>query len=276
MPYLSIENKPVYFNSQNGQIRSVFIGDFSYQFRPKHNWYHTFTIGTLKAIVSDTVSKLNPNYFGNGNSSFNMSQLKYEVTLDKRNSKIFPLSGYLVKTELARQGFIKGESIDLLYVKLSGGYYSPLVKRTYIGFDVLGKMSSRTNLPYFLNEALGFRDFIRGYEYYVTNGSHYIINKNSIKFELLPTKVVNLPIIPDGRFKKAHVSLYWSLFTDTGYVKPDSNTPNQNLEGSLLYGYGTGLYMVAYYDVVFRVEYSRNIFNEWGLFVHFGTPFLNN
>jgi outer membrane protein assembly factor BamA len=205
-----------------------------------------------------------------------MNHIKFEVTLDKRNSKIFPLSGYLIKSELARQGLFKGESIHLWYVKLSGGYYSKFHERIYTGFDVLGKVSTKTNLPYFLNEALGFKDFIRGYEYYVTNGSQYIINKNSIKFELLPTKVINLPVIPDGRFKKAHLAIFWSVFADTGFVKPDSNTPNKNLEGNFLYGYGTGLYVVAYYDMVFRVEYSTNIFNEWGIFLHFGTPFLNN
>lgn len=276
VPFISKNNRPYYFTSNMGQVRSVFVGDISYQFRPKHNWYYTLTFGNLNATISDTVSKLNPNYFGEGKNIFNLNQIKVEVTLDKRNSKIFPLSGHLFDAEATKQGLTKGESIHLSYVKLSAGYYTKIMSRVYFGVDMLGKVSSKTNLPYFLNEALGFNDFIRGYEYYVTNGSHFAINKNSLKFELIPTKVVNLPLVPDGKFKKAHFSVYWSLFTDTGYVKPDSNTPNKNLEGNFLYGYGTGLYLVAYYDVVFRIEYSNNIFGEWGLFVHLGTPFLNN
>jgi hypothetical protein len=84
-----------------------------------------------------------------------------------------------------------------------------------------------------------------------------------------------LPFIPEGKFSKAHIALYWSLFADTGMVKADASIPNGSLEGRFLYGYGTGIYMVAYYDIVLRMEYSFNILGEGGFFVHFGTPFLN-
>ena len=276
VPFMSINNRPVYYNSRNGTSRSTFTTDLTYQYRPFHNWYYSFTIGTLRSSVVDTIPELNPNYFGNGSKNFNFSQAKLEITYDKRNSRVFPLSGHLGKLELAKMGLLGSESVNFWSAALSAGYYSNIFKRTYIGVDVMGKTSTQTNLPYFLNEAIGFKDYIRGYEYYVTNGSEYIINKNSVKFEVLPPKVVNLPFVSDSRFKKSHIALYWSIFADTGYVKPDSFTPNYNLDGSFLYGIGTGLYIVAYYDVVFRVEYSKNIFNEWGIFVHFGTPFLNN
>lgn len=276
VPYMSINNRPVYFNSKNGTSRSTFTADLTYQYRPMHNWYYSLTLSAIRSSVNDSIVKLNPNYFGNGSKSFNSNQAKIDITYDKRNSRIFPLSGHLGKLELTKIGLLKDENLNFFSVALSAGYYSNIFKRTYIGIDVMGKTSTQTNLPYFLNEAIGFKDYIRGYEYYVTNGSEFIINKNSVKFELLPPKVVNLPFVSDNRFKKSHIALYWSIFADTGYVKPDSFTPNYNLEGNFLYGIGTGLYIVAYYDVVFRVEYSKNIFNEWGIFVHFGTPFLNN
>jgi outer membrane protein assembly factor BamA len=276
VPFASFNNKPVYFNTHNGRARWIFHTDFTYQYRPKHNWYHSISIGTLLAGINDTIAKLNPNYFGNNKTQFAINQIRYELTLDKRNSKVFPLSGYLGRFEIARQGITPNESIKLWYTKVSGGYYFKLLSRIYGGVDFLAKQSSKSNLPYFLNEAIGFKDYIRGYEYYVTNGSGFLINKNSIKFELLPTRVVNLPLVPDGKFKKTNLSIYWSLFADTGYVKPDNLTPNNNLEGKLLYGFGSGLYLFAYYDIVFRVEYSVNIFGEGGIFVHFGSPFLNN
>jgi outer membrane protein assembly factor BamA len=276
VPFASNNNKPVYFNTHNGRARWIFHTEFSYQYRPKHNWYHSISIGSLLAGINDTIAKLNPNYFGDSKTHFAINQVRYEITLDKRNSKVFPLSGYVGRVEVARQGITPNESIKLWYTKVSGGYYTKLFSRTYGGVDFLVKQSSESNLPYFLNEAIGFKDYIRGYEYYITNGSGFLINKNSLKFELIPTKVVNLPLIPDGKFKKTHLSVYWSLFADTGYVKPDKLTPNNNLEGKLLYGFGSGLYLFAYYDIVFRVEYSVNIFGEGGIFIHFGSPFLNN
>jgi outer membrane protein assembly factor BamA len=276
IPFASINNKPVYFNTHNGRARWTFLADISYLYRPKHNWYHTFSIGTILGGINDTIAKLNPNYYGSGRTSFAVNQLSYEITLDKRNSRVFPLSGYVGKFEVARQGIFPSESVNLWHVKLSGGQYTNLYKRLYSGIDLMVKQSSKSNLPYFLNEAIGFKDYIRGYEYYVTNGSAFAINKNSLKFELLPNKVINLPLIPNGKFKKTNLSIYWSIFADTGFVKPDKLTPNDNLEGKFLYGYGSGLYLFAYYDIVFRVEYSVNIFGERGIFVHFGSPFLNN
>jgi outer membrane protein assembly factor BamA len=274
--YGSVDNKPVYYVSQQGPARQVFFTDLSYQYRPQHHWYHTLTIGALHSRITDSLAILNPNYFGKGNQNFWYSQIKYEAMLDKRNSKIFPLSGYMFRSEIGRQGFFKNESLSRWYLKLTGGIYPKLANRIYSGVDLMVKGSTQTNLPHFMNEAIGFKDFIRGYEYYVTNGSNFIINKNSLKLEVLPPKVINLPLIPEGKFKKAHLAIYWSLFADTGYVKPDSFTPANSLEGNLIVGYGSGLYIVAYYDVVLRLEYSFNKFGERGIFIHFGTPFLTN
>jgi outer membrane protein assembly factor BamA len=274
--YASNNNKPLYFKSDNGPARQVFFADLTYHFRPKHYWYHALTVGTLHAKASDALVALNPNYLGDENTTFWYNHITYEATLDKRNSKIFPLGGYLFRSELSRQGFSKQESLNHWYLRLTGGLYGKLANRVFAGSDVMFRASTQTNSPYFLNEAIGYVDFIRGYEHYVTNGSTYYINKNSLKFELLPTKVINLPLIPEGKLKKAHLAIYWSLFADTGYVKPDAPLPSNSLEGKMIFGYGTGLYIVAYYDIVFRVEYSFNGFGESGFFFHFGSPFLIN
>ncbi|MDX9769402.1 MAG: POTRA domain-containing protein [Tenuifilaceae bacterium] len=274
--YNTFGNQPNYFRSDNGPARQVLFADITYHYRPKHHWYHALTIGALQATISDSLANLNPNYFGAGNNSFWYSHIKYEATLDKRNSKIFPLHGYLLKSEVGKQGLFKNEPLDLWYIKLTTGLYGKVAPRLFAGTDLSTKLSTQTNLPYYMNKGIGYNDFIRGYEHYVTNGSSYYINKNSLKFELLPTKVINLPLVPEGKFKKAHIALYWSIFGDTGYVKPDAFTPSNSLEGKMIYGYGTGLYIVAYYDLVLRIEYSFNGFGEQGFFFHIGTPFLLN
>jgi len=274
--FTTTDNRPLYFKSHNGPARQVFFSDLTYLYRPKHHWYHAITVGGLRATISDSLAALNPNYFGNGNTSFWYSRIKYEATLDKRNSKIFPLGGYLLKSELGKQGFFKNEPLDLWYIKLTTGLYGQVAPRLFAGTDMSTKLSTQTNMPYYMNMGIGYNNFIRGYEHYVTNGANYFINKNSLNFELLPTKVINLPWVPEGKFKKAHLTLYWSIFGDTGYVKPDALTPNNSLEGKMLYGYGTGLYMVASYDIVLRIEYSFNNTGENGFFFHLGTPFLLN
>ncbi len=275
VPYQSLNNKPVYYFTNNGDARRVFHTSLTYRYRPKHNWHQSLTFGWIKATVADTVTKLNPNYFGKSSSNFTISEVKYETMYDKRNSKIFPLQGYFGRAEIARQGIFSNETISNWNVKLLAGYYAKISDRFYAGTDGLIQLNTQKNLPYYLNEAIGYGNYIRGMEYYTTNGSNYFINKNSFKFQLLKTKIIKLPLIPEGRFKKTHISLFWSIFADTGYVHPELNATQSDLEGKLLYGYGTGLNLFAYYDIVFRVEYSINLLGEKGFFIHFGTPFLN-
>ena len=277
IPFLTSGNEPQYFKIDQGTARKVFLSEVTYQYRPMHYWYHRFTVSHIRASIADTIARLNPNYFVNGSTNFSYSQVKFEVVLDKRDSKIFPLAGYYFDFEAARQGLFRSEDVSLWYTQLSARYYQPLLPRFYGGIDFLAKISTDSNLPYFLTEAVGFNNYIRGFEYYVTNGSSFVINKNSLKFEILPTRVINLPMVPQGKFKKAHLAIYWSIFGDTGWVKRDSNSqPNNTLEGNFLYGFGTGLNFVAYYDAILRVEYSVNKFGESGFFLHFGTPFLTD
>jgi len=77
------------------------------------------------------MAKLNPNYFGEGKTNFAFTHAKYELILDKRDSKIFPLSGFYCDIELARQGIFKSEDISLWYSQFSARSYLQLLPRIY-------------------------------------------------------------------------------------------------------------------------------------------------
>lgn len=274
--YGSDGNRPLYFKSFEHPLRQVVYTDLTYQYRPKHNWYHTFSIGTVHSSIADTIKILNSNYFELNKNSFQYGQFRYELTFDRRNSREFPLSGSLFKMELGHQNVFKSTSLDLWYAKITTGLYSNIYKRLYTGFDFRVKACTKKNLPFYLNEAIGFRDYVRGYEYYVTNGANYFINKSAFMLEILTPKTLNLSILPEGKSSKTQVAVYWSVFADTGYVTPDTSSPKENLEGKFIYGFGTGLSVVSSYDFTFRLEYSCNRQWERGFFIHLGTPFLNN
>ena len=127
---------------------------------------------------------------------------------------------------------------------------------------------------YVLNNALGFEDYIRGYEYYVIDGGKYIISKSSIKHELIPMTEVTLPGIPWKEFNKTHFSLYFSIFADMGFVEGDNY--NNFLNNKFLFSQGISLDLVTYYDKILRLEISRNHLNEIGFFIHFSNPFGEN
>jgi hypothetical protein len=123
--------------------------------------------------------------------------------------------------------------------------------------------------PYFLNYGMGYgREFVRGYEYYVVDGQNFGILKTDFKFAIVPQRVSVLKFIPTEKFNKIPWAVYLSLFNDFGYVSGDAANGN-DLQNTIMWGYGAGINLVTYYDIVWRIEYSFNQKGEGGFFVHF-------
>jgi hypothetical protein len=106
------------------------------------------------------------------------------------------------------------------------------------------------------------------------NGYNFGILKNNFKFALLPRRDFDIPFIRSEKFGKVHFAIYLNAFLDLGFVDnyyPDP-TLNNDLENSLLIGYGLGIDFVTYYDLVLRIEYALNRMNEYGIYLHFTAP----
>jgi hypothetical protein len=123
------------------------------------------------------------------------------------------------------------------------------------------------------NSAFGIgRDFVRGYEYYLINGQHYFYEKANIKYNFLPERVFRMPYPKSEKFNKLPFAAYINIFFDAGYVKDYFYFTQNTLSNKLLYGYGTGLDLVTYYDLVLRIEFSINHKNENGFYLHLIAP----
>jgi hypothetical protein len=150
--------------------------------------------------------------------------------------------------------------------------YSKLSERWFTGVSVTGKISSGAWQPYFLIRGLGYdNDYVRGYEYQVIDGKHFMLVHSTVKFALVPEQTRNIGLIPTPKFGLIHYALYLTAFADGGYVwQPQWLGLNSNkLPQTMLAGAGLGLDFVTYYDKVLRIEYSVNRLGESGIFVHF-------
>ena len=65
-----------------------------------------------------------------------------------------------------------------------------------------------------------------------------------------------------------HFAAYLNLFADIATYQNDyrrSFFSSENISPKYIYSLGAGLDMVSYYDIVFRMEASKNfLFNQWG------------
>lgn len=222
--------------------------------------------------IDGIINDLNPAYFGNGRTQIGYFTLQYAYSFDKRDSKPYPLKGWTVDLSVIKEGlnYIYDESINNLYAVGSVRKYTQLYKRFYLANQIKGRYINTDKIPYYFNRALGYGDFIRGYEYYVMDGQNFLLFKNALKYQLLKTKIFEpkyLRKIP--QFGTIPLAMYVNLNFDAGYVQDKFYGQNNPLTNSWQYGFGAGLDLVTYYDVVFRIEYSFNKLMQSGFFFHF-------
>lgn len=267
-------DKPQYLKLDDEFARELIVAELAYSYR--HHLYnkHTIGFGWEQVEVADTVVSLNTDYFGDARKRMSYFWARYSFSRDVRDSKVYPLKGYwlnLGATQLGL-GVDKESDLNVSYVKgvfskhfnINGAFYLAS------GFAVKKTFTKKT--PYYLKNALGYDDFLRGYEYYVIDGDDYFSMKHSFKYELLSPRVKKVGLIPFEKFNKVHYAIYCNAFFDSGYVWGEKIN-NNTMVNEFLYSGGVGIDFVTYYDRIVRFEFTVNKFGEKGFFIHFGAPF---
>jgi outer membrane protein assembly factor BamA len=269
----TIDNQIIYYKSEEQFSKKEIGGSIAYTYRPSLYNTHVFEAGYRHASVMDSVVLLNNDYFTPGSEDISYSILRYFYKQDHRDIAFYPLKGYYFDFEIAKNGLpLFNDDIDLTVFAARLKKYWPLTKKFYFGSGLSAKYIAGDEVPYYLSRGLGYgKEFIRGYEYYVMDGQDYVLLKNTLKFELLPKKEIHAKFIPLKKFATIPFAFYLNLYGDIGYVKDKTSNEYNPLTNSWQAGYGAGIDLVTYYDMVFRFEYSWNKLGESGFFLHFTT-----
>ena len=269
--FLTEENKLNYFesdtfNSIDYDLNTEII--YRKNLHQKHKLKFTY----LNSRINDSIATLNPNYLGNKLSKTILYTLEYALEYENRDYSSYPLHGFAlnfaVKKYLSSTKNVKHFEFSTKLEK----YIEPY-KRLYIGSSFKAKYSTEGNQPYFIQKALGYIDYVRGYEYYVIDGQSYWLSKSAVKYALIEKTSFDIPYMKMKQFSKSHYSLYLGIFSDIGYVIDNQNQEQNFINNSLLWGNGIALDYVTYYDKLLRIEYSINALGEKGVFLHFSCPF---
>ena len=226
----------------------------------------------LSSSVDDSISTLNPNYLGNNLSKTSVYSLRYLFEYENRDYSAYPLHGFAFNFAAKKYFSATNNAKHFEFTSKLEKYIEPC-NRFYVGSSFKSKYSTEGNQPYFIQKALGYIDYVRGYEYYVVDGQSYWLSKTAIKYELIEKTTFDIPYMKMKQFKKAHYSIYVGVFSDLGYVIDNQNKEQNTLSNSLLFGKGIALDYVTYYDKLLRIEYSINALGEKGVFLHFSSPF---
>lgn len=255
------------FNIQTNLIRRKYIRKT-----------HTLGAQFHSNWVSNQITTKNSDYFGDEANVMRYFSLKYEYKVDYRDRINYPKTGYSLNLGIEQKGL--GIFQDLNQTFLTGALqkFWPLGNNFFLASEIEGQYSfSIINepQPFFIRNGLGFNQtFVRGYEYDVILGNNYLLNRNSIRYQVFETEIKSFDFIPIEQFRKIPLGLYFKVYGDQGFVSDQNrNNDNPSLRNTYLAGSGVGMDIVTYYDIVFRIEYSFKKTFENDLFLHFVKAF---
>ncbi|REG81900.1 hypothetical protein [Algoriphagus antarcticus] len=276
IPIRSAYNKQVFYSKENEEIiRKNFAAALRYTFRRSYYNYHFLTLGYSSTWVADDVLIENPEYFQHGGNKLRYAFATYTFRHDKRDNIAYATDGELLQLSITKYGIIFTDELDEVEVNLTANKYLKISDKFHFNTGLTANWFLSPSQPYTLVKGIGYSpNFIRGYELNVVEGQQLYVHKNSLRWKFLDWKIDMSNMIKLEQFNTIPIRLYLSANFDHGYVKDRNNIPeNSRLANKYLMGYGTGIDLVGFYDMVFRFEYSLNNSREGNIFFNFSAPF---
>jgi len=269
-----VYNDKLYYTDNGSFLRQRMYAAFSFFYRRRYYQTHFFGGGFYFNLIGDTIAKLNPEYYQNGQTSQQYFALRYSFLNDFRDITYYPLKGYYFRFDAEKLGLGWFNNVNILNFRAEYARFWNLGKKFYAAVDFRQKISFPSQQPYANFIALGYlNDYVSGYELYVINGQDFSMTKWNLKYRLI-SRTTKIDKIPLKHFRTIPYALYLRAYSDAGYVVNNySRQDPVNLYNTLLWGGGIGLDFVTYYDFVLRVECSMNRMLQTGLYLHLKAPF---
>ncbi len=273
--YTSELNKRVFYKSDLGPGRQVIFARSNITYRKGLNFRHRFGLSYNQIKIDSSVAVLANNYLKNGTLQSDYFTFSYYGKYDTRDYMSYPLKGYKIESYLTQfgAGLLENENLNVFTATLGVYWHLPLGGRWNFANAIIAKTTFGDQTPYAIQEGLGYKNYIRGYELYVMDAERYGVFKTNLKFNVLKKKEMHLKWLPLDKFNKPYFAIYMNAYFDAGYADDAVYADNNPLSNKWAYGYGMGIDIVAFYDFVSRLEYSINREEEKGLYLHFSKSF---
>ncbi|MCB0697728.1 MAG: hypothetical protein KDC07_10210 [Chitinophagaceae bacterium] len=257
-------NKWVFVKTPGSYITNAFEASANYTYRPAYASRHLLELRFRSQAIKDTVLTENAGYFLNGSTHQQLIEFLYRYDLNMVDNWNYPTKGLkAVVHSIARVGWVGFDFQNQYMAEIA--YFRKWHNKLYTSHIFRGRLSFPEKQPYTYVYAMGVgSEYLRGYEYYVIDGSHYGLLRTNLKYELINHVIRKIPI---RYIATIPVRVYPKIFTDVGYVR-NKFGGNSYLNNRPLYSWGAGIDIVSIYDFKFRIEYAWNHLGEKGLFLH--------
>lgn len=259
LAYTTDGNKQLFYVNPAKWQLTRYYANASLRWRPKLLTTHNLTAEYHFNRVADSIAtEVNPDFFLNGRREQRHFSLIYRFAVDRRDIRPYPLSGWLASLDLRQNGLFPNDDIHLF--RATGELKKYFAFTPYLSLETILKgrvVLPRRKPPFYNNQALGYgNDFVRGYEFFVMDGMDYGFLRSSVHLQLFNRTFNMGKFMPVKAFRVMPLKVYFSINNDTGYANDPYYASGNPLSNRWLYGYGLGLDIVAYYDKVFKFEWS--------------------
>jgi outer membrane protein assembly factor BamA len=281
--FTNVENKRLFiaadsiFGDDGGDqiISNSFVGNLVFNYRESYYNSHSIRLTYSRTSIIEEILQFNENYLSrSGDLEQQYLGLTYMFRRDFRDRNNYPLKGFLIDGRISKEGLGIFNDINQGSLRALLAYYKPL----QYNFNIASSFTGYTSYPkfqsYYNMQGLGFsNNLLKGYELYVIQGQHYVMNKTELKKRIFSIEANLGRLMPLKQFRKVPLAAYFKVFFDHGYVQNNlsnasASTVSPILSNRYIYSYGAGVDIVTYYDAVLRLEYSINALNEGGFFIN--------
>jgi len=273
MAYRTWRDKLSYLNSEDIN-KKRFYSFVTLTRRNKYYTFHSLDLRWSSTQITDTIARLNPNYFLKGRTEQTYFQLTYSFSYDRRDNFQYPLRGKAGGIQFSKIGLLPSDKINQAYIYGSYKQFFQLSERFFANSGVKVRVSAPKKQPYLQTIGLGYRnDLVRGYELYVVDGQDYGLIKNELKYKIFSTQK-HVSWIPVRQFNTIPLAAYLNTFADAAYVRNSyPEFSNTRLGNKLIYGAGAGLDVVTFYNIVARFNLTINGKGERRFFFNIAREF---
>lgn len=270
----TIANQRILIANPNGSNRDQWNADVEVSLRRKHDFRHALRLKYIDATVTDTIVERALDYFDGTSTSTRFLSLAYTFIWDRRDVRTYPRDGHLAELRVEQHGLglLSRSAPDVTSSYASYKHWWKVHDKWTLAMALRGRHTSGTP-PYFVQEGLGYGNYVRGFEYYVIDGEHFALGRGNVVFQLLAPRTKRAEFVPLEAFRTLYFALYLNVFADAGRVWDSRYAEENFLANRWMSGTGAGLDLVTSYDQVVRAEYSFNSLGEHGFFLHFSQPF---
>jgi outer membrane protein assembly factor BamA len=270
------KNRELNYATESNKLLSVknpdgYLFEFSQlaldvTYRPVIKTRHNFSIGYNYNRIADTVNKLNA-YYAPSEKIHRYPYISYGISFTDLNFNPYPTKGKAGDFSIQKAGITS--SFNLWQFTVKGASYWPLSRKTYFNIKAGAVLKLPFRQPYITQQFLGYGDaYLQGYENYIVDGVAGGYLKATAAYNLFNIQIPLPQIKWLKTWSKMPVRVYVKTFANTGYAHNPNITLRNELTNKMLYSTGVGIDIIAFTDLIFKIEWSFNQLGQNALYLH--------